>query len=94
MLLYLVVLLAETNRAPFDLREGESELVRGFNIEYGAGGFTILFLAEYAQIIFIAIIGALIFRSEILTMLILLTLALTIRAAYPRLRYDTLMCAM
>jgi NADH-ubiquinone oxidoreductase chain 1 len=42
--------LPETNRTPFDFAEGESELVSGFNIEYGAGGFALIFLAEYAQI--------------------------------------------
>ena len=46
-------MIAETNRTPFDFAEGESELVSGFNIEYGRGGFALLFLAEYARIIFI-----------------------------------------
>jgi NADH-ubiquinone oxidoreductase chain 1 len=50
---WMISSLAETNRSPFDFAEGESELVSGFNIEYSSGGFAILFIAEYARIIFI-----------------------------------------
>jgi NADH-ubiquinone oxidoreductase chain 1 len=57
--LIIVSFIAETNRSPFDFAEGESELVSGFNIEYGGGGFAILFLAEYARIIFIGVLSIL-----------------------------------
>jgi len=51
-ILLLISFVAETNRSPFDFAEGESELVSGFNVEYGRGGFALLFLAEYSRIIF------------------------------------------
>jgi NADH-ubiquinone oxidoreductase chain 1 len=50
--------VAETNRTPFDFAEGESELVSGFNIEYGAGGFALIFMAEYASILFLRLLTA------------------------------------
>lgn len=48
---WLLAIVAETNRAPFDFGESESELVSGFNVEYGSGLFAVLFIGEYTSII-------------------------------------------
>jgi NADH-ubiquinone oxidoreductase chain 1 len=62
--MWLISCVAETNRTPFDFSEGESELVSGFNIEYGSGGFTLIFIAEYSMILFFRIVrGLLIFSG-------------------------------
>merc|ERR550532_1398274 len=53
---WLLSCVAETNRTPFDFSEGESELVSGFNIEYGSGGFALIFIAEYARIYFLSLL--------------------------------------
>nr|YP_009029849.1 NADH dehydrogenase subunit 1 [Clavelina oblonga]CAL24391.1 NADH dehydrogenase subunit 1 [Clavelina oblonga] len=59
--LWFIIMLAELNRTPFDLVEGESELVGGFNVEYSGAGFTLLFLSEYVNIWFMCSITYVIF---------------------------------
>ena len=59
--IYMISGLAETNRAPFDMAEGESEIVAGFHVEYSGAAFAVFFLAEYANMILIAALAALMF---------------------------------
>ncbi len=58
---YLIAGVAETNRAPFDMAEGESEIVAGFHVEYSGMAFALFFLAEYANMILIAVLTAIMF---------------------------------
>ncbi|WP_166689793.1 NADH-quinone oxidoreductase subunit H [Bacillus albus] len=83
-------LLAEVGRRPFDLAEGESELVRGFNVEYGGRLFTIIFLRETLTILVVRRILSLFIFSECGGPLFLLTLAFltAIRPSVPRIRFD------
>jgi NADH-quinone oxidoreductase subunit H len=60
-LVYFISGVAETNRAPFDVAEGESEIVAGFHVEYSGMAFAVFFLAEYANMILIAALAALLF---------------------------------
>lgn len=62
-MVYLISGVAETNRAPFDVAEGESEIVAGFHVEYSGMGFAVFFLAEYANIILISALTALLFMG-------------------------------
>nr|WNH22284.1 NADH dehydrogenase subunit 1 [Ulaema lefroyi] len=103
--MWYISTLAETNRAPFDLTEGESELVSGFNVEYAGGPFALFFLAEYANILLMNTLSATLFLGAthipafpMLTTVNLMTKAallaivfLWVRASYPRFRYDQLM---
>nr|AGN71204.1 NADH dehydrogenase subunit 1 [Heleophryne purcelli] len=102
--MWFVSTLAETNRAPFDLTEGESELVSGFNVEYASSPFVLFFLAEYANILMMNTFSAIIFlgssvlatqiSASFLTMMkasLLTMMFLWVRASYPRFRYDQLM---
>nr|UGB89734.1 NADH dehydrogenase subunit 1 [Ursus arctos]UGB89747.1 NADH dehydrogenase subunit 1 [Ursus maritimus]UPI52207.1 NADH dehydrogenase subunit 1 [Ursus arctos]UPI52220.1 NADH dehydrogenase subunit 1 [Ursus arctos]BAN57957.1 NADH dehydrogenase subunit 1 [Ursus arctos] len=104
-MMWFISTLAETNRAPFDLAEGESELVSGFNVEYAAGPFALFFLAEYTNIIMMNALTTILFfgafhnpyMPELYTVnftvktLLLTASFLWIRASYPRFRYDQLM---
>nr|WNH20308.1 NADH dehydrogenase subunit 1 [Heteropriacanthus cruentatus] len=97
--------LAETNRSPFDLTEGESELVSGFNVEYAGGPFALFFLAEYANILLMNTLSAILFLGathipalpELTTVNLMIKATLLsgvflwVRASYPRFRYDQLM---
>lgn len=95
--MWLISSLAETNRTPFDFAEGESELVSGFNVEYGAGGFALIFLAEYARILFIRMLFSLIFLGSLIFSVVFFLklgfisfLFIWVRGAFPRYRYDKL----
>nr|YP_010963358.1 NADH dehydrogenase subunit 1 [Psettodes belcheri]WNK75591.1 NADH dehydrogenase subunit 1 [Psettodes belcheri] len=103
--MWYISTLAETNRAPFDLTEGESELVSGFNVEYAGGPFALFFLAEYANILLMNTLSATLFlgashipslpeltAANLMTKAALLSIVfLWVRASYPRFRYDQLM---
>ena len=89
--------LAETNRTPFDFAEGESELVSGFNVEYRRGGFALIFLAEYARILFIRILFSVIFLGgDVYSFIFFIKLSFVsfifiwVRGTLPRFRYDKL----
>nr|UYB78378.1 NADH dehydrogenase subunit 1 [Ornithodoros hermsi] len=94
-LMWLISCLAETNRSPFDLSEGESELVSGFNIEYGGYGFAFLFMSEYGNIIFMSMVSSLMFFGSAgtmgINMLFMMYLFLLVRGTLVRFRYDVLM---
>nr|QZK21648.1 NADH dehydrogenase subunit 1 [Amitermes sp. ANIC 1004] len=95
---WFISCLAETNRTPFDFAEGESELVSGFNVEYGAGGFALIFLAEYASILFMSLLFCIIFLgSDLYSFFFYIKLTfisflfIWVRGTLPRFRYDKLM---
>nr|UBR43054.1 NADH dehydrogenase subunit 1 [Magallana bilineata] len=103
--LWMIICLAEANRAPFDLVEAESELVSGFNVEFSAGSFAALFVAEYGMILLMCMVTVWSFfqHSAVWTVLgtvwmftkigLLTFFFIWVRATFPRFRYDQLMMA-
>ena len=105
-IVYFISAVAETNRAPFDVAEGESEIVAGFHVEYSGMAFAVFFLAEYANMILVSMLAALMFLGGWLSpvpfiadsivwllakVAFLLFLFLWFRATFPRYRYDQIM---
>uniref|UniRef100_A0AAU6QDJ9 NADH-ubiquinone oxidoreductase chain 1 n=1 Tax=Laelaps nuttalli TaxID=2902835 RepID=A0AAU6QDJ9_9ACAR len=94
-IMWFFTILAETNRTPFDLAEGESELVSGFNIEYGGIEFAIIFMAEYGNILFMSFLSSILLLGGMnfffLKMMLFSLLFLIIRGTLIRMRYDSLM---
>nr|YP_009378636.1 NADH dehydrogenase subunit 1 [Pseudunio marocanus]ARH56120.1 NADH dehydrogenase subunit 1 [Pseudunio marocanus] len=90
-IMWMTVILAETNRAPFDFAEGESELVSGFNIEYGGAGFAFLFMAEYSNILMMSLFSASMLTGHLIISAPMAVMFLWARATLPRYRYDLLM---
>ncbi len=100
---FLILMLAETNRTPFDLAEAEAESVAGYNVEYSGIVFALFFLGEYANMLFLSIYGSFFFLggfffSEsdsffffVVKSLILAMFFIFVRATLPRYRYDQLM---
>ncbi|QLA14953.1 NADH-quinone oxidoreductase subunit NuoH [Desulfolutivibrio sulfoxidireducens] len=102
-IIFLICAVAETNRAPFDLPEAESELTAGFHTEYSGMGFGLFFLAEYANMIVVSGVATALFLGGyqgpiasgvwwfLLKLYAILLLIIWLRWTYPRVRFDQLL---
>nr|WOW99164.1 NADH dehydrogenase subunit 1 [Tropiduchidae sp. 2 WQW-2023a] len=96
--IFFSCVLAETNRSPFDLSEGESELVSGFNVEYSSFSFSLFFLSEYSSMMFMSFFLVIFFFGGdyfsfffFLKFVFFVFLFIWVRGSFPRYRYDKLM---
>ena len=101
--IYLVCAVAETNRAPFDLAEAETELVAGFHTEFSSMRFALYYVSEYANIMVVSAVAITCFLGAwhgpllpgwmwfLIKLVGFLFFYIWIRATFPRLRYDQLM---
>jgi NADH-quinone oxidoreductase subunit H len=102
-LLYITCAIAETNRAPFDLPEAESELVAGYHTEYSSMRFSMFFIAEYGYMLGVAAVGTTIFLGGwsgpflppviwfMIKVFFVMVFYIWLRGTLPRFRYDQLM---
>jgi len=102
-LIYFISILGETNRAPFDLPEGESELTAGFHTEYSGMGFGMFFLSEYANMVVVCCVASILFLGGyqgpiesgwwwfLLKVYALLFIIIWMRWTFPRVRFDQLL---
>lgn len=93
--LWVVLCLIESNRAPFDLLEGESELIRGFNIEISSVMFVLVFLREYGVLFSLRMLISIPFSESLrAAALLCASFILFVRSCFPRVRYDSLIVLM
>lgn len=102
-LLYLTCAIAETNRAPFDLPEAESELVAGYHTEYSSMRFSMFFIGEYGNMLAVSAVGTTLFLGGwqgpflpsiiwfLIKVFLFMFFYIWLRATFPRFRYDQLM---
>ena len=91
--LWTILCMAESNRTPFDLAEGESEIVSGFNIEYGIGIFALIFIREYGMILILSFLTGIFFMGGkiiIIKVIAVSFLFIWVRCSFPRVRYNNL----
>lgn len=91
--IFLIGILAETKRVPFDLPEAEAELVAGYNVEYSSLGFALFFIAEYANMAVMSAVASIYFLGgfTVLKIAALLFCFVWVRGTLPRYRYDQFM---